>query len=812
MCQNYCEMDVILSQIQNRRFDQPQFDNEAIFRVQFYNMVQQTAFFAYPSGHDDLANTIENASSAISSMAGGFKVTTWPQMPSFGASIPETVRESITATNTFICDITIPNMNVYYETGYAIGLGKPIAPLLNTSFAQAESEIQKDGLFNTIGYKGYQNSDELQNEIRNVNDKNLYELYSQSINLEQPIFLLDTLIKTDFRNAIVSAIKNSGVNFRSFDPVEMPYFQTTTMISDASSASGIIIPILENHIEDAERHNYRAAYLAGFCRGMGRSALLLRASSSPTKQPVDYGNTIQSFSHPKDISTTVIEFSKKAIIDAQKIPKTLQNSKKSDLQKLTLGATAAENEFRTLENYFVETSEFLKALRGDVTILTGRKGAGKSAIFFQVRDRLRGNRKATVIDLKPESHHLSLFRKELLQITDLGLYDHIFAAFWHFLILTEILITIRKKLDKQAKYDEKALDGSKEIDLIFAGIDFVETGDFTTRINNLSRHLLREITKSEKNGEKINPQILTNIIYRKEIPKITDTIVKLTEKSSPIVLLFDNIDKGWPVDGLQEFDARLVRMLLEALIKVKNDLSVSDRNFRHLVFLRHDVFELLINHTPDKGKHAHLSIDWSDKAKLRQVIYKRLQSSSKDTHLSFEHLWQKYFPKTVRSKPSFEYFIEHSLMRPRFLISLIENAIANAINRGHTIIDADDCISAARQHSFLLINDFGYEIRDVSSISSDILHSLVGLGDLLTKQEILDRLIRYDVQEKDLSKIFDLMLWYGVFGLALEDSLTKYIYDYEYNFKRLMAEIKLSDEEMLYSINPAFQLALAKDS
>lgn len=49
-------------------------------------------------------------------------------------------------------------------------------------------------------------------------------------------------------------------------------------------------------------------------------------------------------------------------------------------------------------------------------------------------------------------------------------------------------------------------------------------------------------------------------------------------------------------------------------------------------------------------------------------------------------------------------------MRPRFLIGIMENAIANAINRGHEKVLEEDC-TAVRQHSNSILNDFGYEIR-----------------------------------------------------------------------------------------------------
>jgi hypothetical protein len=52
------------------------------------------------------------------------------------------------------------------------------------------------------------------------------------------------------------------------------------------------------------------------------------------------------------------------------------------------------------------------------------------------------------------------------------------------------------------------------------------------------------------------------------------------------------------------------------------------------------------------------------------------------------------------------------------------------------------------------------------------------------------------------------MLWYGVIGITSAES-EKYIYDYDYNMKRLEAEIRSANEEMLYAINTALHVGLS---
>jgi hypothetical protein len=204
---------------------------------------------------------------------------------------PVTLAPLVHSGGAFLC----PNMNVYYEIGFAIGRGKSVAPVFNASFSGAERALRREGTFDNIGYLPYENSDDLTKILSNLPEVNLLDLYGHPIDSSQPLFVLDTFRKTDFRNEIVSSVKESRVFFRSFDPVEIPSFPAIKAIGEATASAGIIVPLLGPLIDDAERHNLRAALLAGLGHGLSRHTLLLEranhevttdtkgASSSPSE-------------------------------------------------------------------------------------------------------------------------------------------------------------------------------------------------------------------------------------------------------------------------------------------------------------------------------------------------------------------------------------------------------------------------------------------------------------------------------------------------------------------------------------------------
>jgi hypothetical protein len=775
-------------------------------------MNPNTAFFAYPGQPNDLVSTIDSAATAINNGNGSLELTIWPEMGVFGEIIPDQVRDNIRSARAFIFDVTRPNPNVYYEAGYAIGLGKPVAPVLNASFAGASADLQKDGLFDNLGYSSYENSGQLATIIRDLPGNSLLDLYSKEPDVQQPLFILDTLKKTDFRNHIVSAVKSSKIHYRSFDPVEVPRISIVAMIGQLTASAGIVLPILGDHIEDASRHNLRAAFLAGLGHGLGRQVLMLQLSrfdAAASRNPADFRDMIIPVSDEKSINAKVGEFAKTAIIAGQSIRKRASKTEKSALQKLSLGASAAENEFRTLSSYFVETAEFVRTMRGEVNVVAGRKGSGKTAIFFQARDQFREDKSAVVTDLKPESHQLSQFREELLNIVGVGAFDHTLAAFWYFLILSEIMLTIRRNYEYQSRFDGRALSGLSEAERILEAYKIEESGDFTTRINRLGSFIIQEIEAAKKRRQPISADFLTNVIFRGGVNDLKKFIISHTNSFSQIILFFDNIDKGWPTNGVDEFDVRLVRLLVETLDKIKRDFAVAKRDFMSVVFLRNDIYEMLVEKTPDRGKAGQVRIDWTDRAKLKQVIFKRLQASVKGKAEPFDQLWSRFFPTKVDGRDSFEFFVDHCLMRPRFLINIIENAISNAINRGHSAADEDDCKDAVRQHSLYLVDDFGYEIRDVSGLSAEILYSLVGIDKMMEKKDFTDKFVESGMSAEEADKAFHLMMWYGVIGIHAKDGTDKFIYDYEYNMKRLEAESRILGPTAQFVTNSALHVALS---
>ena len=79
----------------------------------------------------------------------------------------------------------------------------------------------------------------------------------------------------------------------------------------------------------------------------------------------------------------------------------------------------------------------------------------------------------------------------------------------------------------------------------------------------------------------------------------------------------------------------------------------------------------------------------------------------------------------------------------------------------------------------------------------------------MTKHDFLVKFVDFGLEASDAERAFTLMLWYGVLGVVSKDGTDRFIYDYEYNMKRLSAEMRVLGEQAKYVTNPALHVALS---
>jgi hypothetical protein len=765
---------------------------------------KEIGFYAYAATPAGIGQTIEQAVKAVN-VSSRMEVSTWKALDIPGHFISEKVLEGIDKCTFLVADISVLNFNVTYEIGYAIGKNKRILLTKNKSIREGIPTIREVGIFDTLGYTEYQNSTELSEFISSSNHSSPLNIPSK-INIKSPVYLLEGMHKTDWASRIVSRIKKARFLFRSFDPNEQPRLSANEAIDQVAQSHGVVAPLLSSSTVGYEVHNMRGAFIAGLADGLGRALCILQNGDDPV--PLDYRDFVHTTYHPNDINEHIADFAGKVAEAFQQDTKVSVTSNDTFLQSLDLGSTSAENEMRTLESYYLKTDQFLKSLRGEANIVVGRKGSGKSAIFLQVRDRERNKKDNVVLDLKPDGYKLIKFKELILSFLEEGTFQHTIMAFWEYVLLLEICYKILEKDREQHKRDHTLYGPYRALADLYRAEGYETEGDFSERMSFLMEKISTEYRSKHGNetSVRLSASRLTEMLYCHDVRDLSKQVIEYMRHKDFCWLLFDNIDKGWPTSGLQHEDLLIIRGLIDATKKIERQFGKSNVNVNTIVFLRNDVYELLVQETSDRGKEAKVLLDWTDPDLLRELVRLRIVTNDINGENMFNSLWTKIFISHYAGEDSSQYLIDRSLMRPRFLLNLINQCKSFAINLNHDKVQEEDIEKGLIAYSTDLLTDIGYEINDVENKVDDVLYAFIGSSSLLKKSDIFKMLGDFGADKDYFDNIFELLLWYGFIGLVVQEE-PKYIYDFNYSMKLISGVIK-NKGDIDYQINPAFWPAL----
>ncbi len=558
----------------------------------------------------------------------------------------------------------------------------------------------------------------------------------------------------------------------------------------------------------------RAAFVAGLAMGMERQLLLLQSGDEPV--PLDYRDLARSFKFLGQIDDYVADFATAVVASMQSWVRPISDQPETLLSRLTLGASSAENEYQELGDYYLETDEFRRAVRGEVQIVLGRKGSGKTALFFQLRDRLRRDRRIVVLDLKPEGFQLLKFKEQVLDLLEEGTREHTITAFWEYLLLLEICHKLLQKDRTLHMRNHNLFEPYQQLAATYDSDEYVAEGDFAERMLRLTQRIAEDFAGSREEVEallRMSTEEVTELLYKHNLHELRSQLATYLSHKDAIWILFDNLDKGWPPHGVGPEDVLSLRCLLDAMGKMEREFSRQKITTRGIVFIRNDVFENLVAAMPDRGKISHALVDWTDPALLLEVLRRRFLCSGIDPESDFESIWNQICVPMMRGEASAYYMVDRCLMRPRALIDFLRHCRSHAVNLGHTQIGADDINQGEERYSTQLVNDVSYEIQDVYPPASNVLYEFIESPARLDENELTATLTRLSTDPEVQARTLDLLLWYGVLGFQRAGGDPSFIYSVRYDFRRLRALLaNRAGEGIIYVINPAFWKGLEIDA
>jgi hypothetical protein len=667
--------------------------------------------FLYPNDPQIIAGTIEETVAQLRIAAAEKKWMTWKDLGVSGQIIFCQICKALRFTNFVVADVTTLNFNLLFEIGFAIGLGIPVLPVRDTSFAKDAKVFNELGLIDTVGYFDFQNCAELVSKILTDGRPPQILPQPQAVDKERPLYVMKSPVQSEGMVRLMSAVKKSGLRFWSFDPRESARLSLHEAFKQTSSSLGIVVHLMAPQRMGAVPHNGRCAFVAGLGLATGKHVLMLQETE--VTQPIDYRDVVRCYKSPKEIPDLLIPFIKSVVEMLQESRFVPTSLPLTPLEKVDLGDLAAENEILALRSYFVPTGQYNEVKRGHARLVVGRKGAGKTAIFYGIREAYMRDRSRLVLDLKPEGHQFMKLREAVLKELSPGVQQHVLTAFWNYLLLMEVAHKIIHT-EQQAAYRDQKLRGLyKEVRRAYeAHTRFeVEQGDFSERLMALVDDI---VERTQVVGVVNQSAEVTQLIYRVDIRQLNDAIsnyVTAARKES-VWLLFDNLDKGWPIFDVKREDVALITGLLEATRKLQRQFENRAVVLRAVVFIRNDIYQHMVLDPADRGKENPAILDWNDPETLKDMLRRRIALST-GLEDSFNELWRLFFASHVRGEESFAYILGRTLMRPRELLRFVRDCINVAVNRRHEQVTEDDILHAERSYSDDELVDVSMELKDV---------------------------------------------------------------------------------------------------
>lgn len=754
----------------------------------------------YPSDPPQIAATIETACERLAGARAG-RWRTWKQLDVAGQIIFCSICKATRISQHIVADVTTLNFNLMFEVGVALGLELPVLPIRDTTFIRDKRDFDEFGLLDTVGYLDFQNSDQLATAILDRLPLPPIPTPAADLNFDSPLYVLKGPINTEGEVRLMSSLKKSSLRFRTFDPVEIPRLSLHELRKQICASLGVIAHLVSLQRKGAIAHNARCALAAGIALSSEKTVLMLYEGDA--QQPIDYRDIVKTYRVP-DRVPDLTDATIRQVIDRLQ-SKTLRkvSTPAGLLQKLDIGDVAAENEIRPLRSYFVQTGQYHLARRGHARLVVGRKGSGKTAIFYAVRDSFSRTPARLILDLKPEGHQFTEFKEAILRHLTPGLQAHTLTAFWNIILLAEMANKIAEEEYTWAHRDPQRAARFGAVTAAYEGCGHAFTGDFSERLLKQVEHL-----KSRwpgKASEIITNAQVTELLYGNQIRALNDTLAEYLRDKEEVWLLVDNLDKGWPVGGSKKEDILILRTLLEATRKLQRQLERHNIAFHCLVFLRNDIYEHLIRETPDKGKDTEIDLDWSDPELFKELIRRRIVASGL-INGTFEDVWGTVFDQFVGIRSSFDYLLDRTLMRPRDFLLFIHRAIETAINRGHTKVSADDVGQAELSYSEDLLKSTGFELQDVFADMSDFLYAFLGCRSVLERAQVLDILISANLTLDQARYALIKLAWFGFLGVQSPDGTeVNYSYEMRYDMRRLLAPVEGGGR---FVVHPGFHAAL----
>jgi hypothetical protein len=361
-----------------------------------------------------------------------------------------------------------------------------------------------------------------------------------------------------------------------------------------------------------------------------------------------------------------------------------------------LGDIRAENDHAMLDRVFYETPDYRSLLEEHTRrIVVGRRGTGKSAMFYKLQRHWSMEAKTLTVMLTPSDTDVIGLRPLISLFGTKPSYLRAACGLaWQYALLQEIL--------SQLSDNYKVRSASELRSLPELARAWRQGGNGIT-----SRLFLALEVKVDKSLA-LEKRVAT-LAQTLEINDLMDLANKaLLLAKGHLHIVADRLDEGYEPD---ETGVAILTGLVYAFDKLSSALPSTATT----VFLRDNIFRAIQFQDPDYSRNLEgdvLRLHW-DEYHLFNMICNRLRAVFDIAQENNLRTWNKVTARDLQGMDGFRHCLRLTLYRPRDLLGLLNSAFNNARSQDRAVIVNADIEASARQISSSRLDDLRKEYGEV---------------------------------------------------------------------------------------------------
>lgn len=304
----------------------------------------------------------------------------------------------------------------------------------------------------------------------------------------------------------------------------------------------------------------------------------------------------------------------------------LSTTKQEVLSATTFGQRIAEDEAEALTSYFVETHQWRKLISGEIDVIYGPKGSGKSALFALLRKRREDLRARNILAAAGENVRGALVFADL--VAEPPASEDRFRDLWklYFLSLIGTAFRLAEIDNSHSRSVVSALEGAG---LVIPQWSLRAALDYIQRIDSVSGDIkVNPATgQPEGVGGKITVREPTNeqrtLGYTSADSLLEGADRGFNEAGKKFWIVLDRLDVAFAESA--DFEGNALR----ALFRVYRDIA-GLQSIALKVFLRDDIWKRITSAGFREASHVtkSITITWDKKSLLNLVIRRALHNEA----------------------------------------------------------------------------------------------------------------------------------------------------------------------------------------